>query len=354
MEDTSIRSRRGKPPPCRNTPILLSAIKYNSTCITLELPFSIACGECNQRLNPLENTRKKRKTERQKLERRRCQQYWCSKYVLGANSTEGNAVMHRKVRSYLRIEQDIVLNLDCPYSKNTSSLFSQDLDTNEISSVPVIYNMSNNSTAFNEEQIPLSVKQSKTIDPVDSETINDKQSAQEKIDSFLESEFPRNYMLSRGGRWYFDGNHISSDRRIHDLSLIVYDFVRVLSKSHSTTVSNLLATVKKRVDYEVSRSKPDNEGTVELVDQYKDKGTQTDIDHCTLHDDLNTSVDNDLNATIVTNIKAFLTPARKGPISSVTSATKNTITSACTYSYTHNQDRIRKAIGVSKHYFYSK
>jgi len=31
MEDTSIRSRRGKAPPCRNTPILLSAIKYNST-----------------------------------------------------------------------------------------------------------------------------------------------------------------------------------------------------------------------------------------------------------------------------------------------------------------------------------
>ena len=81
MEDTSIRSRRGKAPPCRNTPILLSAIKYNLTCITLELPFSIRCGECNQRLNPLENTRKKRKTERQKTERRRCQQYWCSKYV---------------------------------------------------------------------------------------------------------------------------------------------------------------------------------------------------------------------------------------------------------------------------------
>ena len=212
--------------------------------------------------------------------------------------------------------------------------------------------MSNNSTAFNEEQIPVSVKQSKTIDPVDSETTNDKQSAQEKIDSFLESEFPRNFMLSRGGTWYFDGNHISSDRRINDLSVIVYDFVRVLSKSHATTVSNLLATVKKRVDHEVSRYKP--EGTVELVDQYANKGTQTDIDHCTLHDDLNTSVDNDLNATIVTNIKAFLTPARKGPISSVASATKNTIISACTYSYTHNQDPIRKAIGVSKHYFYSK
>ena len=340
MEDRSIRSRRSKAPPCRNIPILLSDIKYNSTCLTLKVPYSLACGECNQSLNPLSNTRKKRKTERQKSERRRCQQYWASKYVMGANCTEGNAIMHRKVRGYLGIKQDIILNLDSPYSKNVNSIISHDIHTNETSSIPVNFNMSNNSTAFKELQIPVSVKQSKTIDPVDSRTINDKQTINQKIDSFLESEFPRNYTLSRGGRWYVDGNHISSERRINDISLVVYDFLRVLSKSHYPTVSKLLATVKKRVDYEISQSKDENEGTVELVDQYKDKGTQTNIDHCTLNDDLNNSVDNDLNAIILTNIKAFLTPARKGPISSITSATKNTIISACTYSYTDHHDSI--------------
>ena len=82
MIGRSCRSRRGAPPPCRQIPILLSDIKYNSTCITLQVPFHLACGECKNQLNPLKNTRKKRKTERQKSERRRCDQYWCSKYGL--------------------------------------------------------------------------------------------------------------------------------------------------------------------------------------------------------------------------------------------------------------------------------
>ena len=124
-------------------------------------------------------------------------------------------------------------------------------------------------------------------------------------------------------KWYVDGNNTTSDRRINDLSVIVYDFVRVLSRSHSVTVSNILSNVKKRVDKELSVYKSDDVGTVELVHQYADKGTQTDVDNCTVGDDLHTSFgdeSNELNAAIVNNIKSFLTPARKGPITSATSA----------------------------------
>ena len=118
MVDRSCRSRRGGPLLCRETPILLSNVKYNSTCITLQIPLDLACGECKKQLNPLENTRKKRKCERQKSERRRCEQYWCSKYGLNMSSTEGHALMHRKVRRWLRIDQDIVIHLNMRILKN--------------------------------------------------------------------------------------------------------------------------------------------------------------------------------------------------------------------------------------------
>ena len=50
MADRSCRSRCGAPPLCRETPILLSDIKYNSTCITLQVPLQLACGECKKQL----------------------------------------------------------------------------------------------------------------------------------------------------------------------------------------------------------------------------------------------------------------------------------------------------------------
>ena len=118
MVDRSCRSRRGGPPLCRETPILLSDVKYNSTCITLQIPLDLACGECKKQLNPLENTRKKRKSERQKSERRRCEQYWCSEYGLNMSSTEEHALMHRQVRQWLRIEQDILIHFENVHSKN--------------------------------------------------------------------------------------------------------------------------------------------------------------------------------------------------------------------------------------------
>ena len=59
MSKMIIRSHRNKPSSRQGTPILLSDIKHNSTCITLKLPLSLACGNCRPQLDPLENKRKK-------------------------------------------------------------------------------------------------------------------------------------------------------------------------------------------------------------------------------------------------------------------------------------------------------
>ena len=158
MADRSCRSRRGGPPLCRETPILLSDIKYNSTCITLQIPLDLACGECKKQLNPLENTRKKRKSERQKCERRRCEQYWCSKYGLNMSSTEGHALMHRKVRRWLRIEQDIDIHFENAYSNEPSSNVCDYVPTKSSPSASIVYDMINNSTACKETNIPRSIK----------------------------------------------------------------------------------------------------------------------------------------------------------------------------------------------------
>ena len=53
------RSHRKKPSSRQGTPILLSDIKHNSTCITLKLPLSLAYVNCHPQLDPLEKKRKK-------------------------------------------------------------------------------------------------------------------------------------------------------------------------------------------------------------------------------------------------------------------------------------------------------
>ena len=48
----------------RNILILLSAIKHDSTCISLGLPFSLACSNCGPTLDPLSMNRKVRQKKR--------------------------------------------------------------------------------------------------------------------------------------------------------------------------------------------------------------------------------------------------------------------------------------------------
>ena len=48
----------------RKIPILLSTIKHDSTCISLGLPFSLACSNCGPTLDPLSMNRKGRQKKR--------------------------------------------------------------------------------------------------------------------------------------------------------------------------------------------------------------------------------------------------------------------------------------------------
>ena len=67
----------------------------------MEAPYSLACGNYQAQLDPLKNKRKKRNTERQNTPRRLCEQYWRSMHGKSTNSTEEQAIMHCKVKSYL-------------------------------------------------------------------------------------------------------------------------------------------------------------------------------------------------------------------------------------------------------------
>ena len=104
------RSSRLRPSKKRK-PILLSEIKFDSTCVTLDIPFSLACGNCKTKLDPTINKRKSKFVkERNKCKRRRCQQYWDSSWTKGKDATEGYILQHNLVRSYLQIESAVKID----------------------------------------------------------------------------------------------------------------------------------------------------------------------------------------------------------------------------------------------------
>ena len=112
------RSSCGKPLR-RNTPILLSQIKHDSTCVTLKIPYTLACLICKSKLCLLTNSRAPRKKFRLIHRQNRCDQYWDEKWTLGTNASSFNIKKHNDIRTYLRIET--VVNLEEMYLKNTSA-----------------------------------------------------------------------------------------------------------------------------------------------------------------------------------------------------------------------------------------
>ena len=98
-------NRRTKTPLRRSTPLLLSDIHSLSTYITLKIPYSIAYSNYKPQLDPHQNKRTNRKTERQKSDRRQCERYWLSEYATKSTSTKGQAIMHCAARQYLQIDQ---------------------------------------------------------------------------------------------------------------------------------------------------------------------------------------------------------------------------------------------------------
>ena len=89
--------------------ILLSDIKYNSTCVTLKMPLSLACENCEPELDPHSNTRKKRKRNVDLDERNRCKQYWLSTWNDDSRTTS-KVQRHVTVRKYLGIAQDVIID----------------------------------------------------------------------------------------------------------------------------------------------------------------------------------------------------------------------------------------------------
>ena len=122
----------------RLTSIHLSDIKADSTCITLSLPLALACEKCKPTLDVLSFTRKKRKSkDRQKIKRNRCFQYWDAHWTRGRNATEGNVILHRKIRSYLGIESDVLVDYYYYYAQSnkyeTSQTISESSTTQTVS-----------------------------------------------------------------------------------------------------------------------------------------------------------------------------------------------------------------------------
>ena len=93
-----------------NVSMSISDIKYNSTCITLSLPVSLSCCNCQKDVDVLSFTRKKRKNSQRHLDpRRRCLQYWTNKWTQNTLATEGHVLMHNRTRKWLGIELDVII-----------------------------------------------------------------------------------------------------------------------------------------------------------------------------------------------------------------------------------------------------
>ena len=115
-------------------PILLSDIKFDSTCVTLCLPYSLGCGNCKTKLDPtIKNRKSKFVKERNKCERRRCQRYWDSSWTIGKDATEGNVMQHNLVRSYLQIESAVTIDYLKPYDRKSKRT---KVDDTEIPFIP--------------------------------------------------------------------------------------------------------------------------------------------------------------------------------------------------------------------------
>jgi len=95
----------------------------------------------------------------------------------------------------------------------------------------------------------------------------------------LRTEFPRSHQLSRARVWSLDINVKLSDRYIHTLSILVYDIVRVLSKSYSVIAHELLNDVKRKVEEKELIVPRDSEPLTDAVDGNMLETDLTDADN---------------------------------------------------------------------------
>ena len=85
-------------------------LSKNSTCVSLQLPLSLACQNCEKDLDPLSSTRRKKKNNGRKTSRRKCLQQW--KLDGRFNVSSSKIHMYQKIRSHLNIESDILFQTE--------------------------------------------------------------------------------------------------------------------------------------------------------------------------------------------------------------------------------------------------
>ena len=104
------------------------------------------------------------------------------------------------------------------------------------------------------------------------------------LNKLLQTEFPRSYEHCKSGTWS-QGENTLSDRHMHTLTDLVYDVARVLAKSNSVVVIQLLGMVKKRVDAEVmSYQQHHNDKSETSVDAMEDGMIDDEINITAVND----------------------------------------------------------------------
>ena len=120
----------------------LSSIKYDSTCVTLNMPLEFACDNCKSKIESKIGISKKSSNVSKRLrhfkhDRWRCQQLWQSKY---GDKTQTTATVRKHIwtQNYLNIKQDVKIDYTSHQYKNIKKK-ETDLNykTNNITSAPI-------------------------------------------------------------------------------------------------------------------------------------------------------------------------------------------------------------------------
>ena len=112
--------RKSRSTQLNRKPIELSDVRYNSTCITLQIPLSLACLTCEPKLCiHTKKGRQQKALERLKDDRNKCDQLWLTKVATNQRCPTSKLMRHNQIRTYLGIESDVILEFT---NKNTTQL----------------------------------------------------------------------------------------------------------------------------------------------------------------------------------------------------------------------------------------
>ena len=118
--ETMLQRRKSWSRYLRRKPIDLSEVCYNSTCITLNLPLSLACLQCEPKMCiHTKAGRQQKALERLKDDRNKCDQLWLTKVATNQRCPTSKLKLHNQIRTYLGIESDVILEFTY---KNTTQL----------------------------------------------------------------------------------------------------------------------------------------------------------------------------------------------------------------------------------------